>query len=65
MTNHATTTLTCDMKRDCTAPITHIDNKGFIYCATHGTDRRDYCPCRKLRPFELRRLARGEVLARY
>lgn len=57
--------LTCDMTEGCTEPVTHIDNKGFAYCTDHGITRRDWCPCRKLRPWELRKLQRGEALARY
>lgn len=56
---------TCDMDRTCTAPVTHIDNKGYVYCATHGVERRDVRPCRKMRPFEVKRIMRGEPLARY
>jgi hypothetical protein len=59
------TTLRCDMTEACAAPITHIDRAGYIYCATHGQERQSYEPCRKLRPFELRRLARGEQVTRY
>jgi hypothetical protein len=55
----------CDMDNKCEAPATMIDNKGFAYCAEHGLDRRYYCPCRKLRDWELRRLQRGEQLRRY
>jgi len=57
--------LSCDMEATCTEPVTHIDNKGFAYCTSHGVARRDWVPCRKLRPWELRRLQRGEPLARY
>jgi hypothetical protein len=55
----------CDMKKDCPNPVTMIDTAGFAYCAEHGMDRRYYEPCRKLRPHELRKLQRGEQLARY
>ena len=58
-------TLTCDMREDCTEPVTHIDSSGFAYCTPHGIDRRAWKPCRKLRPWELRRLERGEQLRRY
>lgn len=60
-----TGTLRCDMDLSCRADITHIDDNGFIYCTSHGIQRRDWRPCRKLRPHELARLRRGEVLARY
>lgn len=57
--------LRCDMEEGCTAPVTHIDQKGYAYCTKHGLERRDYRPCRKLRPWELHRLLRGEPLTRY
>lgn len=57
--------LKCDMYEACLQPITHIDNKGFVYCHNHGVNRRDTHPCRKLRSWELRRLQRGEPITRY
>lgn len=57
--------LQCDMDRECKQPITHIDNQGYIYCTEHGADRRYMRPCRKLRPYELRTLERGECVKRY
>ena len=56
---------TCDMKKDCPEPVTHLDTAGFVYCTKHGLERREYEPCRKLRPFELRRIARGEQVTHY
>lgn len=58
-------TLKCEMTDDCQAEVTHLDNKGYIYCTEHGIQRRDWKPCRKLRPHELRKLQRGEQIARY
>ncbi len=57
--------LRCDMKHDCEEPVTHIDQAGFAYCTTHGEQRRSYEPCRKLSPWEIRKLERGEALSRY
>lgn len=57
--------LSCDMERDCTNPVTYIDNKGFIYCTEHGIQRRNWCPCRKLRSYELKKLRRGEQIKKY
>jgi hypothetical protein len=57
--------LHCDMKTDCVKPITMIDESGFIYCTDHGLSRRSWKYCRKLRPFELNRLKRGETVKRY
>jgi hypothetical protein len=57
--------LKCDMTKDCSAAVTHLDRKGYVYCAPHGVDRRGAQPCRKLQPWELRRLEQGRPLARY
>lgn len=65
MTTSTDVSLTCEMDDACTEPVTHIDNKGFIYCTDHGVDRRWWVPCRKLRPHELNRLRRGEQVRRY
>jgi hypothetical protein len=56
---------TCDMERGCTAAVAMIDQQGYAYCTEHGLSRRLYQPCRKLRAWELRKLQRGEALARY
>jgi len=52
--------LRCDMLRSCEQPVTHIDNRGYVYCQAHGLARRAACPCRQLRASERRRLERGE-----
>ena len=63
--------LECVARKDCTDVVTHIDEKGFIYCAKHGVNRRGYPGgiynrrCRKLRPHEVKRLQRGAVLKGY
>lgn len=57
--------LECEMENGCAAPVTMIDNKGYIYCTEHGLKRRDYRPCRQLRKHEINRLKRGERLLRY
>ena len=59
------TILKCDMAETCSQPVTHIDDKGYVYCTHHGIQRRDWRRCRKLRPHELRRLERGETLKSY
>jgi hypothetical protein len=57
----------CDMRDDCELSISMIDDKGFVYCEHHGLLRRDWRwrKCRKLRPHELNRLARGEQVKSY
>ena len=57
--------LACDMRDTCVSTITHIDEKGFIYCAEHGADRQSWCRCRKLTPAELKRLQAGRTIASY
>lgn len=56
---------TCDGWCDKSAPVTHIDQDGFAYCTPCGQRRRQYQPCRKLRPHEAKRLVRGETLTHY
>lgn len=57
---------TCDMKTGCLWPVTHIDEKGYVYCSEHGVQRRDSgIHCRQLKPWELNRILRGEPIERY
>lgn len=55
----------CEMETHCTAPVTHLDNNGFIYCTTHGIQRRHWKPCRKLRTHELNRIRQGLQITKY
>lgn len=57
--------LSCDMKCSCKEPITHIDNKGFIYCQSHGEQRKYSVPCRKLTKKELETLKSGQPIKSY
>jgi hypothetical protein len=46
--------------------LTHIDNKGFTYCASHGPQRKaGGVPCRKLKPSEVKLLQAGQPIKRY
>ena len=36
--------LMCDMERGCALPVTHIDEKGFVYCQSHGHQRQVLAP---------------------
>ena len=58
-------TLTCDMTDKCSNEITHIGEKGYIYCSTHAGPRRVQERCRLLRPFELEILKEGRALPSY
>lgn len=51
-------TLKCGMTA-CSDTVTHMDDKGFTYCASHGIERRNWRRCRKLLPFEKRLLLAG------
>jgi len=64
-TTEITTMPTCDGEKGCEGQVTHLDTAGFVYCATHGAWRQRYEPCRKLRPHELNRLARGQQIEKY
>ena len=57
----------CDMYTDCAEPVTHIGDKGYAYCATHGPSRREsgYERVRRMRPWEVRWLREGRVLPSY
>ena len=57
--------LQCDMLMDCQSPVAMIDAKGYVYCASHGVQRRQAMPCRKLRQAELVKLGAGEQIAKY
>jgi len=55
----------CQMHDACSESVTHIDQGGFLYCTTHGLQRRASQPCRKLRPHEITRLENGGQIAKY
>jgi hypothetical protein len=57
--------LHCDMKEDCDQPVTHIDEKGWVYCEQHGKSRKQSMRCRKLTQQELKKLEKGEPLSSY
>lgn len=57
--------LKCDMTKECTQPVTHIDEKGYVYCTQHGLQRKGTMRCRKLSGPELKQLESGKPLARY
>jgi hypothetical protein len=56
--------LKCDMSRDCTDTVTHIDNKGWVYCSRHGAQRRGGgIRCRRLTALEAQDLRDGNPIA--
>lgn len=66
MMNQTVYPTTCGMRTGCLRPVTHIDEKGYVYCAEHGEQRHGSgIRCRKLKPWELNRILRGEALRKY
>lgn len=58
--------LKCEMRKECVQGVTHIDNKGFIYCRFHGQARKESgYRCRMLTGGELKKLNSGQQLAHY
>lgn len=63
--------LTCDGpigksdRSSCAEPVTHIDEKGYVYCRDCGNDRKQSHRCRKLTAGELKQLRAGKPLANY
>lgn len=57
--------LTCDMKEGCTNPVTHLGEKGYVYCAAHVGDRVGWERCRKLTARERKHMEEGGTLASY
>lgn len=59
--------LQCEISDECSAPVTHIGSKGYIYCTEHARLRHDlqYESTRRLRPWELKLLEAGERVPSY
>lgn len=57
----------CEMKDDCKNDVTHIGEKGWIYCTDHATSRRasGYERTREMRAWERRWIRQGKVLPSY
>jgi hypothetical protein len=58
-------TLRCEMRTSCERPVTHLDEKGYIYCEVHGHDRQSWLRCRRLTAGELLRLEAGLTVRRF
>lgn len=59
-------TLQCEMSKECHEPVTHIEEKGFIYCEGHARTRRQYGRhARKMRTWELKLIHAGFPLPSY
>jgi len=57
--------LTCDMTKDCPERVTHIGEKGYVYCATHAPQRRGWERTRRLHALEIAQLEAGYPLASF
>jgi len=57
----------CDMTKDCTNQVTHIGEKGYVYCADHAWERRQsgYERTRRMRGWELNLIRNGKPLPSY
>lgn len=54
--------LRCDWRRECTKPVTHIGEKGYVYCESDVSNRHGYERTRRLLVSEVEQLKRGEPL---
>ncbi len=57
----------CEMRDDCTQPVTHIGEKGYIYCTNHAHARRygGIERTRAMRKWECTLIAEGKPLPSY
>ena len=55
----------CGMRPDCPEPVTHIGERGYIYCTGHAAILRGWENTRKMRPWELRLIEAGQRLPSY
>ena len=55
----------CEMRENCSNPVTHIGEKGYIYCAKCIVHRRGRERCRKMRAWELQLIRDGKPLPSY
>lgn len=49
----------CDMRSDCINTVTHVGNKGYIYCSSHAAARAGVEKTRELKKIELEHLHEG------
>lgn len=55
--------LFCDMERGCSEPVTHVDHRGFVYCAKHAARRKAGGErCRILKVAEIRKLEASQPI---
>jgi hypothetical protein len=56
--------LTCEWGKACPSDVTHVDEKGWIYCTPHGEQRQagGWRRCRKLTSAEKATLEAGGTI---
>jgi hypothetical protein len=54
--------LRCDQTASCEGDVTHIDDKGWLYCTPHGEGRRSVRPCRRMTEAEIATLTAGKTI---
>lgn len=61
------TKMTCEMEKDCVMAVTHIGEKGYIYCKKHAIERRQsgYERTRTMRVWEIKLILAGKPLPSY
>jgi hypothetical protein len=57
--------MTCTAKKDCTKPVTHIGNKGYVYCDTCAVYHSGQERTRKMRGWELQLVEAGKPIPSY
>ena len=55
----------CNGSRDCKSPLTHVDHRGWVYCAEHAPVSDRYRRVRRMRVWEQRLIAAGQTIPSY
>ena len=55
----------CQMKRDCGNAVTHIGERGYVYCSEHAPLRKGIERTRRMRPWEMALIAKGKPIPNY
>lgn len=55
----------CELGSECKKEVTHIDQRGIIFCNDHYLVRKKTDSCRKLSGHEKKELKAGKALSRF
>lgn len=55
----------CEMSDECNGVVTHVGDKGYVYCESHAVARRYWERTRRMRPWEVRWIEQGRPLPSY